>query len=97
MAKSTQKQQIAEIPDHLRRRELQDAPSVTPDEERTVSGAPTEDGGVDQHPIHDSDIEDAEPDDFEEMIEAASDGGFDPTDKYEVEREAGLDRKVAGT
>jgi hypothetical protein len=30
---------------------------------------PPEDGGVEQHPIHDSDVEDLGPEDFEEMTD----------------------------
>jgi hypothetical protein len=57
---------------------------------------PPEDGGVDQHPVHDDDQEDLQPEDFEEEIDAASEGGFDPTDKYEVERDAGRKMKEPG-
>ena len=101
MAKSTQKRNpaTAEIPDELRRRDpaQQDVPAAEPGDSRTADGSPTEDGGVDQHPVHDSDMEDAEPQDFEEMIDAAGKGGFDPADKYEIEREAGLDKKHSAT
>jgi len=57
---------------------------------------PPEDGGVDQHPVHDDDLEDLQPEDFEEQVDAAAEGGFDPTDKYEVEREAGRKLKEPG-
>ena len=50
---------------------------------------PPEDGGVEQHPVHDDDQEDLQPEDFEEEIDAASKGGFDTTDKYEIEHRAG--------
>ena len=46
-----------------------------------------------EHPIHDDDVEDLEPDDFEEMVDEAAKGGFDPTDKYEVEREIRIGRR----
>jgi hypothetical protein len=51
-----------------------------------------EDGGVEQHPVHDSDQEDLQPEDYEDEIDAAQKGGFDTTDKYEMEHSAG--RKV---
>jgi hypothetical protein len=40
-----------------------------------------EDGGVEQHPVHDSDQEDLQPEDYEDEIDAAQKGGFDTTDK----------------
>jgi hypothetical protein len=49
---------------------------------------------VPEHPIHDDDIEDLEPDDFEEMVEAAAKGGFNSVDKYEIEREVRIGRKT---
>jgi hypothetical protein len=57
------------LPDDLRRR---DQPETTPDslprrgDPRTTDTRP--DGGLAQHPIHDSDQEDKGPDDFEEEI-----------------------------
>ena len=48
-----------------------------------------EDGGVGQHPVHDSDQEDLQPEDYEEEIDAAQKGGYDTTDKYEMEHSAG--------
>ena len=51
-----------------------------------------EDGGVEEHPVHDSDQEDLQPEDYEEEIDAAQKGGYDTTDKYEMEHKAG--RKV---
>jgi hypothetical protein len=55
-----------------------------------------EDGGVEQHPVHDDDQEDLGPEDFEEEIDAAAKGGFDTTDKYEMEHKAGRKLKEPG-
>ena len=49
-----------------------DAPATVPHPGEAIepSGSrPPEDGGVEQHPIHDSDIEDLGPEDFEEMTD----------------------------
>jgi hypothetical protein len=62
------------LPDDLRRR---DQPETTPDslprrgDPGTLDTRP--DGGVAQHPIHDEDQEDMEPDDFEDEIDDAAD------------------------
>jgi hypothetical protein len=37
---------------------------------------PPEDGGVEQHPIHDSDVEDLGPEDFEEMADEVEKTGI---------------------
>ena len=37
---------------------------------------PPEDGGIEQHPIHDSDIEDLGPEDFEEMADEVEKTGI---------------------
>ena len=37
---------------------------------------PPEDGGVEQHPIHDSDVEDLGPEDFEEMTDEVEKTGI---------------------
>ena len=68
------------MPDQVRRTDptqtiLPD--SLPPTDDRPVEQA---DGGVAQHPIHDDDLEDLEPDDFEEMIDAVDDGGFESVD-----------------
>jgi hypothetical protein len=63
-----------------------------PDELELRDTRHPEDGGVEQHPVHDSDQEDLQPEDYEEEIDAAQKGGFDTTDKYEMEHSAG--RKV---
>lgn len=89
-----------DMPDDVRRRDREAVAPDTmprPDEEARIRGVrPSEDGNVEQHPIHDSDIEDADAQDYEDMVDAAQRGGFDPTDKYEVERAAGLERKRRG-
>jgi hypothetical protein len=61
------------IPDDLRR---VDQPQPTPpaslprpDENLTSAGSPPIDGGVAEHPIHDDDLEDLGPEDFEEEID----------------------------
>jgi hypothetical protein len=67
------------LPDDLRRR---DPPPTPPDslpprdearegEQPAASGGfvPAEDGGVAQHPVHDSDQEDVEPSDYEREID----------------------------
>jgi hypothetical protein len=75
---------LQEPPEALRHRDQPqvDAPGTIPrpDEEVGVAGSPSEDGGVEQHPIHDDDLEDLEPDDFEEMIDAVDEGGFESVD-----------------
>lgn len=89
-----------DMPDDVRRRDREAVAPDTmprPDEEARIRGLrPSEDGNVEQHPIHDSDVEDADAQDFEDMVDAAERGGFDPTDKYEVERAAELERKRRG-
>ena len=57
---------------------------------------PPEDGGVEQHPVYDDDQEDLQPEDFEQEIDAASKGGFDTTDKYEMEHKAGRKLREPG-
>jgi hypothetical protein len=43
-----------------------------PDEPPRVGGvSPPEDGGVAQHPVHDDDLEDLGPEDYEEMTNEA--------------------------
>jgi hypothetical protein len=66
------------LPDDLRRRDQRQTPpdSLTPrdeareGEEPTGGGfTPAEDGGVAQHPVHDSDQEDSGPSDYEREID----------------------------
>jgi hypothetical protein len=73
MAKRKKSAELApDVADGQRRRDqpVPDAPATvphlgdTPDDTR-----PAEDGGVAQHPIHDSDIEDLGPEDYEEMTD----------------------------
>jgi hypothetical protein len=61
------------LPDEVRRR---DEPDVLPDslpardKERTLEGqTPARDGGVAQHPIHDEDLEDLGPDDYQRQVD----------------------------
>jgi hypothetical protein len=64
------------VPDELRRR---DQPDVMPpdslprpEEDVTASGRRgSPDGGNDDHPIHDEDLEDRGPEDFEREVETA--------------------------
>lgn len=66
------------VPDDLRRRDQDPTPpdSLPPRDraregEEPVGGGftPSEDGGVDEHPVHDSDQEDAGPSDYEREID----------------------------
>jgi hypothetical protein len=70
-----------DIIDKQRRRDQPtvDAPATVPHpgEEIEPGGSqPPEDGGVPQHPIHDSDIEDLGPEDYEEMTEEVAKTGI---------------------
>jgi hypothetical protein len=56
-----------------------DAPTTVPaaGEEFAPGGLrPTEDGGVGQHPIHDSDTEDLGPEDYEELTDEVEPRGI---------------------
>ena len=44
--------------------------------DRAAGSRPPEDGGVEQHPIHNSDIEDLGPEDFEEMTDEVEKTGI---------------------
>jgi hypothetical protein len=63
------------LPDDLRRT---DSPDTTPDslprpdQGVSATGCASEDGGVAQHPVHDEDLEDLEPQDYERDIDAAT-------------------------
>jgi len=67
-----------DIIDELRRRDQPqvDAPAAVPhigeDDMEPGGSQPSEDGGVAQHPIHDSDTEDMGPEDYEELTEEAA-------------------------
>jgi hypothetical protein len=70
-----------EMPEEARRRDqpVPDAPATVPRPDEDVqSGAPRppEDGGVDQHPVHDSDVEDRGPEDYEEMTDEVAKRGI---------------------
>jgi hypothetical protein len=62
-----------DIPDDLRRQDPRpDRPDSLPEGSGDIAHAgisPAPDGGNPQHPIHDEDIEDLGPEDFEEMID----------------------------
>jgi hypothetical protein len=72
-----------DMPNDLRRRDqpTADAPAMVPhpNEEVGIDGvSPSEDGGVDQHPIHDGDLEDLGPEDYEEMTNEVAKVGIKP-------------------
>jgi hypothetical protein len=82
---ATQRQQFnpdePEAADKERRRDqpLADAPATVPHPGEGIepSGSrPPEDGGVEQHPIHDSDVEDLGPEDFEQMADEVEKTGI---------------------
>jgi hypothetical protein len=69
------------LPDEVRRR---DEPDVLPDslpardKERTLEGqTPARDGGVAQHPIHDEDLEDLGPDDYQRQVDEIEEAALD--------------------
>ena len=70
-----------EAADKERRRDqpLPDAPATVPHPGEGIEptgSRPPEDGGVEQHPIHDSDIEDLGPEDFEELTDEVAKTGI---------------------
>jgi len=72
-----------EIADDLRRRDqpAPDAPATVPHPEDGIEpggSRPPEDGGVAQHPVHDSDIEDLGPEDYEELTDEVAKVGIKP-------------------
>lgn len=73
-----------DMPEDARRRDqpLADAPATVParGEEEMAPGAltPSEDGGVEQHPTHDSDAEDLDSEDYEELTDEVEDTGTKP-------------------
>jgi hypothetical protein len=76
-----EKRRSDDLPDDLRRR---DQPRTPPDSlPPKVDDVPTLaiDGGNPNHPVHDDDLEDLEPSDFEEEVDALdapnNDPGFD--------------------
>jgi hypothetical protein len=80
---STRKPQVPhDVPDALRRNDPSpDRPDSLPEDAGDVAHAgisPAPDGDNPQHPLHDEDLEDAGPEDFEEMIDRE---GTRPVDK----------------
>ena len=73
MADKGKAQSQKDIPDDLRRQDPRpDRPDSLPEAADDIAHAgisPAPDGGNPQHPIHDEDIEDLGPEDFEEMID----------------------------
>ena len=71
-----------EMPEAVRRRDQpEDAPATVPrpDENVRLGGvSPPEDGGVAQHPIHDDDLEDLGPEDYEELTDEVAKAGIKP-------------------
>jgi hypothetical protein len=70
-----------DVTDELRRRDqpLPDAPATVPhpgEEVEPGGSQPPEDGGVPQHPIHDSDVEDLGPQDYEELTDEVAKTGI---------------------
>jgi hypothetical protein len=85
---ATQKQSFnpdqPEAPEKARRRDqpVPDAPATVPHPGEGIepSGSrPPEDGGVPQHPVHDSDVEDLGPEDYEQMADEVEKVGIKPT------------------
>jgi hypothetical protein len=64
-----------ELPDDLRRRDQPETPPDSlprPDEDVRVSGRRgSPDGGNEQHPIHDEDLEDRDAEDYEREVDTA--------------------------
>ena len=70
-----------EMPDRVRRRDQPepDAPGTVPrpGENVRIGGvSPPEDGGVAEHPIHDYDLEDLGPEDYERMTDEVAKTGI---------------------
>ena len=68
-----------DITDELRRRDppIPDAPATVPSAGIHITdNRPTEDGGVEQHPVHDSDTEDLKPEDYEELTDEVEEVGI---------------------
>jgi hypothetical protein len=72
-----------DIVDEMRRRDqpTPDAPATVPHPDEGIEpggSGPPEDGGVAQHPIHDSDMEDLGPEDYEELTDEVAKVGIKP-------------------
>jgi hypothetical protein len=70
-----------EAPDAVRRRDQPepDAPGTVPrpgESIRTGRRRPSEDGGVAEHPVHDYDLEDLGPEDYERMTDEVARTGI---------------------
>ncbi len=82
MANNQKAQSQKDIPDDLRRNDPRaDRPDSLPevaDDTAHAGISPSPDGDNPEHPIHDEDIEDLGPEDFEEMIDK---GETVPVDK----------------
>ena len=70
-----------DVTDERRRRDepVPDAPATVPhpgEEVEPGDSRPPEDGGVPEHPIHDSDVEDLGPEDYEEMTDEVAKNGI---------------------
>jgi hypothetical protein len=84
MAKPKRDPDQSEMPDDARRRDqpIPDAPAMVPTagEEELAPGTlqPAEDGGVAQHPVHDSDTEDLDSEDYEELTDEVEETGIKP-------------------
>ena len=70
-----------EAADQERRRDQPgpDAPAIVPrpgEGIESTGSRPPEDGGVEQHPVHDSDVEDLGPEDFEELTDEVAKTGI---------------------
>ena len=75
---------LPDIVDRLRCRDqpVSDLPATAPRPGAGIEPAgsqPPEDGGVPQHPIHDSDVEDLGPEDYEEMTDEVEKTGIRST------------------
>ena len=69
-----------EAPDAVRRRDTPEAPAPAsvprPGEGAPGGGSPTEDGGAEDHPIHDDDLEDLGPEDYERLTDEVAKTGI---------------------
>ena len=58
------------MPDDLRRRELPDLASGLANEDVSIGAhSPPPDGGLSDHPIHDEDLDDIEPEAYETLVD----------------------------
>jgi hypothetical protein len=60
----------AELPDDLRRRDLPDAAGTLANDDVSIGAhSPPPDGGSSDHPIHDEDLDDIEPEGYENLLD----------------------------